>query len=319
MTNVGIIQSAMGYSPHIEMIVRRIYRNKIINNYLSRKKLRTNQIPEHSFDFNEIISYLRSIGVKQGDILIVHSAYKPLKATGLNPNNIIDALLELIGQNGTLVMPVIRQYKELQADERAINEDISNKIIDYDVNKTVVWTGIISKSLMEKPGAVTSRFPLNTICAFGPDAVKMIQNELKDDLPAPNGINSAWKYCADKNAWVISLGTDLTHSLTMIHTAEDVQKESWPVRDWYRKVTFRIIDRDFQIIKTVLERHPKWGMLHFAERKLSNDLIESKIMFSETIHGVLIEGLKSQQLIDFLNNKNKYGYPYFWLRKSLKK
>lgn len=319
MANSGIAQKMMGYSPHIEMIIRRIYRNNLFNRILSRLKLRSNPESKVSFDFNAIIDYLKEIGVKNGDILIVHSAFKPLKPSGLKPDEIIDALLELIGQDGTLVMPVIRKYPEYPSEDKVLSTDVSDVVFLYDVQKSDVWTGIIPKTLMNRSQAVTSRIPLNTITALGPDANRMFKNELLDEIPAPNGSNSAWKYCTDKNAWVVSIGTDLTHSLTMIHTAEDVLKESWPVLNWYRKLNFRIVDKDFEITKTVLERHPRWGRLYFGERKLSADLIKDKIIKSTMINGILIESLKSLPLYEYLNMKNKKGYPYFWLNKYLKK
>src|SRR5690606_3050777 len=196
--------------------------------------------------------------------------------------------------------------------------DLNKDIFTYDVKKSKVWTGIIPKLMMERKEAVTSRFPLNSITAIGSEATKMMEKELLEERPAPNGVNSSWKYCTDKNAWVVSLGTDLTHSLTIIHTVEDVKKDEWPVKNWYREVAFEIIDEDFKTTKTVLERHPRWGTMHFGERKLCSDLIENNIMTTKYIDGVLIESLRAKPLYDFMNSKNEKGYPYFWLNKHLK-
>ena len=251
--------------------------------------------------------------------MIVHSVYKPLKSSGLIPVEIVDSLLSLVGLTGTLVMPVIRKYPESPSEDEALTKDISNTVFEYNVKESKVWTGIIPKTLMNKEEALTSRIPINTLTALGPDASEMFKDELNDELPAPNGKHSAWKYCVDKDAWVISLGTDLTHSLTMIHTAVYVKKDKWPVQNWYRKKNFKIMDGDFQIEKIVLERHPRWGMLQFGERTLSKDLIRDGVIKSKEIEGVLVESLKSSVLFDYLNNKNQNGYPYFWIKKYLKK
>ena len=32
----------------------------------------------------------------------------------------------------------------------------------------------------------------------------------------------------------------------------------------------------------------------------------------------VIESLKSKKLYNYMNSKNKYGYPYFWLKKQFK-
>jgi aminoglycoside 3-N-acetyltransferase len=319
MSNKSILQKLMGWSPSLEMLIRRLYRNKLLNLLFLQFNFRKNVITEEHFDFTEVINYLKSIGVKMGDILIVHSAFKPLKPSRLTPDQIIDELLNLVGESGTLVMPVIRKYSYNDNDQENLSENLSELIFDYDVRSTEVFTGIIPMKMMIRSNAVTSRFPLNTITAIGSDAKRMVEKELIEDLPAPNGLNSAWKYCMDRNAWVVSLGTDLTHSLTMIHTVEDVNKNNWPVRNWYRELTFKIIDGEFQMIKTVKERHPKWGMFHFGERKLCRDLLKNGIMTSVDVKGVLIEALRSKTLFDYLVEKNANGYPYYWLGKNLKK
>ncbi|MGZ5280375.1 MAG: AAC(3) family N-acetyltransferase, partial [Pseudobdellovibrionaceae bacterium] len=160
--------------------------------------------------------------------------------------------------------------------------------------------------------------PLNSMAAIGKEAAQMMQKNLDGKLEAPNGPSSSWMYCANRNAWVVALGTDLTHSLTMIHTAEDGEAHQWPVQNWYRTKKFKIVDGDFVTDKVVLERHPKWGMLHYGERKLCQDLIDHRVMSSSKVNGVVIEVLKAQNLIQFLNQRNQKGYPYFWVGPYLK-
>jgi aminoglycoside 3-N-acetyltransferase len=319
MANKSILEKIMGFSSDFEMIVRRIYRSKVTYFFLKSHGKRKNIISDNPFNFDEIIDTLKKLGVKSGDILIVHSAYKPLKASGLTPDEIIDALLNLVGKNGTLVMPVIRKYAYNDTEQMNFSSNLNDFVFEYDVNTTKVWTGIIPIRMMLRKEAVTSRFPLNTITAIGPDAESMIAKELVENFSSPNGSNSAWKYCMDKNAWVVSLGTDLTHSLTMIHTVEDDNKETWPVKDWYRKVTFKITDYDFEQIITVSERHPKWGMFHFGERRLCRDLLKDNIMTSIEVNSIIVEAIRSKSLFEYLSNRNIGGYPYFWLGKNLKK
>lgn len=319
MANNTYLKKLMGASPHIEMMVRRVYRSPLLSTFFKPSKRIKKEEKVATANFKNILKYLNSIGIKKGDIVIVHSAYGSLKSTGLTPRQIIDLLLDMVGVEGTIAMPVIRKYPESPLEKDALVASVDNILFTYDVQNSKVWTGILPKTLMMRQDAYTSRFPLNTLTAVGSDAKEMMKNNLEGDLPTPNGVNSSWKYCADRNAWVISLGVDLTHSLTMIHTVEDVKKFDWPILDWYRKKKFRIIDNDFVEEKIVLERHPKWGMLHFAERKLANDLIMKGIMKTCMIDGVLVESLQSKDLIGFLDKNNSKGYPYYWVNKFLKK
>ena len=57
----------------------------------------------------------------------------------------------------------------------------------------------------------------------------------------------------------------------MIHVAEDLYENEWPVKDWYRNRQFRVIDNEFDKEVTIRERHPKWA-LFYAEREFSKDL-----------------------------------------------
>ena len=68
----------------------------------------------------------------------------------------------------------------------------------------------------------------------------------------------------------------------------------------------------------VKERKPNWGKLHFGERNLAKDLINSEIINSNVIEGTLVEILRADELINFLNERNSKGYPYFWVKKHLK-
>lgn len=313
-----MIKKLMGINPNFEMIVRRFYRSPLFNKLLKSKLKRKKSQAVPPADFKKILEYLELTGIKKGDIVIVHSAYGALKGTGLSTVQIVDELISLVGSEGTVAMPVIRKYPESPDEKDALTQPVENILFKYDVRNSKVWTGIIPITLMKRDGAVTSRLPLNTLCAIGKEAEIMMRNNLEGDNLTPNGITSPWKYCTDRNAWVISLGTDLTHSLTMIHTAEDVMGQNWYVKNWYREKKFRIKDGDFECNKIILERHPKWGMLHFGERKLCRDLLNSKIMKSKEVEGILVESLRSKDLFDFLNAKNKYGYPYFWVKKYLK-
>lgn len=321
MPNTSMLDRAMASSPHVEMVVRRLYRSSYFNNFLSKfksKKKASGQTVPRKIDFERITDHLINKGIKKGDILIVHSGFKPLKPSGLSPEEIVQKLKDLVGETGTLVMPVIRKYPESPPESEALTADISDIRFTYDVQNSKVWTGIIPKTLMHMEGSVTSRFPLNTVTANGPHGQVMIADNLKEDKPTPNGQYSPWKYCTDHNAWVVSLGVDMAHSLTMIHTVEDVKKFDWPIKKWYREKHFTIIDGDFKQDKTVLERRPQWGMLHYAERTLSKDLLSSQVMSSSSVDGVGIEVLRSMDLYEFLNSRNSNGYPYFWLGKSLK-
>lgn len=303
-------------SPKIEVRLRHLYwHNSQRLGGLNPNKSKATELEKElpRVDFEEILQQLREWGVGEGALLIVHSSFDCLKSTGLSPVEIINKLRNLVGESGTLAMPVIRKYKEEpEASEKILPSYIPPKSI-YNVKRTPIQSGLLPTFLMRVPGAEVSLHPLNPLCAVGPLAKEMMMGNIDGDKPAPHGANSAWKYCLDHNAFVIGLGTDLRHHNTMGHVAEEAFGDwYWSDEEWYNLRDFTIeLSKDEKFDITVKERKPKWGMLHQAELNRYHDFLSNGIVKTKMFGNVLLEFEESKQLISFLRSKNKKGYPYF--------
>lgn len=308
------LNSILRISPYIEIIVRNIYwRSEALVGFVKKRRASKKTRPVHpqpQTDIDKIIENLSSRGIKKGDILIVHSAFKPISKRA-TPASVCSALKSLVGEEGTLVLPAIPFYKEEPSGVSLLQTDLSDLVCEYDPVTTKTWTGVLATHLMAQSEARRSLHPLNSVVALGPHTEEMLKNNLEGDRPTACGINSSWYYCAQKNAKVVALGVDMAHSLTMIHVAEDMDPEAWCVPNWYRDRKFHINMGGRSEIKTVRERCPKWGMLHYAERTLDRDLCREGILTKEFVDGVEVSILESAKLIDFLKSKNKTGYPYY--------
>lgn len=302
-------------SPYVEVLLRNIYWKNIkrLGKYNPNKVVKvTNNVDKVEFD--KLLYWLESQGIKKGDILIVHSGYDSLERTGLSPDEIIDRLLEFLGPSGTLVMPVIRRYKDLlKAKKNGLNlDDLTFK---YNVKKTQVISGLLPFALMHRKDAVISRHPFNPLCAIGPVAKIMMENNLEGDAPSPHGANSAWKFCCDNGAKVCSIGTDIEHHNTIMHIVEEAYGDwYWPDDVWYDKYRFEIIEPDKSTkVVTVKNRKEEWGQLHLAEQNLVEAKKKNGIMISDTVGGIKVGLVHPQKMVDFLRARNKRGYPYFLL------
>lgn len=297
--------------------MRKIYWNNISRTSRFRPKYRNNNINFNSINFDNIIDNLKNRGIGKGSIIIVHSSYDLLEISGLLPEEINSKLLELVGTEGTLVMPAIRKYKEEGNFEKHIKKNMDDVECTYNVQKSKIISGLLPYMLMQRDDSFVSRFPLNPVVAVGKHAKKMIKKNLEGNEPTPHGPNSAWKYCLDNNAIIIGLGVDMPHFLTMTHVNEECS-EGWPIKNWYRKRKFVIIDKDFKIQKEVLERKPIWGTIYLAENKYRKDLIRNNILKIETVEGLKISRIESDQLIHYLHNHSHKGFPYYVRSKFLK-
>jgi aminoglycoside 3-N-acetyltransferase len=146
----------------------------------------------------------------------------------------------------------------------------------------------------------------------------MMEHNLDGDKPFAHGPNSSWKFCVDKNAMVVGIGIDLTHYNTLGHVVEDAYGD-WPVNKWRRERKFKIIDGEYSITTTVMERCPEWGKLYLADRNANRDMIKNKIMHIENVDGVEVSIMNSRDCISYsrLRNQKTPGYPYVIPRKYL--
>lgn len=310
---MSIVSKIFGWSPYFEVAVRRIYWSSpwlidLISKRDTRKELKPVVVDENSL--GKILEFLQENGVGPGGLIVVHSSAEALKPTGKSPKEIIDELIKLLGQDGTLAMPAFPKYKDEPTGFDRMNRDVSDLILEYDVKKSIPWTGQLPYKLMRYPGSIRSRHPLNSMVAVGPLASPMMENNLLGKKPLPCGVQSSWNFCYQHNAKIIALGVDMAHSLTMIHVAEDSYEDDWPVAGWYRDRKFVVKDTDGCEEVLVRERHPKWAK-YFAERTLSKDLKENKLMKSTVIGGILVEVLDAGELMNFLNERKDSAYPYF--------
>ena len=301
-------------SPYVEVMLRSLYWHNVnrLKKYSPNEhKLTDYKVP--SFDFVKITEWLRDQGVKKGSLMVVHSSYDAISGSGLRPNEIVRELRELIGGDGTLAMPVIRNYKEMPDPSEWLKTDFSKIVCHYDPKRTPVTTGMIPSMLMREKDAFISLHPLNTLAAVGPLAEPMMEHNLEGDRPSPHGPNSSWKFCADNDAIIVSLGVNMVHHLTMVHVNDECN-ENWPYKDWYDDLQFEIVMPDKSLIrKTVRNRKPQWGLLYDAEINMGEDLKKADIMKTTEIDGVPVGVVKSSELMLFLKNHKHKGYPYYKL------
>ena len=318
MANTSLKNKILSLSPHIEMLVRHIYwKNISLFSRLSVSKPSKSVKSEfEDLDYDDIAIFLESSGVAKGALLVVHSAYSTLKGRGKNHNEILDFFIDIIGAEGTLAMPAMPKFSNaVVKDEYLTSDSHVTEIFEYDSEKSGVTTGVLPLMLTKRTNAIRSRFPINTMVALGSLSEELFRDEFNHPSPLACGIGSSWKKCLDNDALIIGFGTDLTHSLTSIHVAEDSWEDAWAVSGWYHEKKFRIIDGDASKIIPIRERAPKWGALHYAERTLCKDLLDAGILKSRTFNGVVVEIMSAKKLNDFLidQQQKKKGYPYYWV------
>jgi aminoglycoside N3'-acetyltransferase len=313
----------LSYIPWLEVLLRHTYwkvpfAHNIINHfnlYLAKSKLRKKS-EIISGSKGELFSAIDNVGICEGDTIIVHSAFGELKRFGVTPDEVLDYLINAVGESGNIIMPAIPILKDQPESRNRFDLNNYVKTTFFDTSKCRVWTGILPQLLLKKTGSLRSRSPLNSMVVFGCNSSEIVRNDLFCSESLPCGKNSVLANALDFDAKILFLGVDEVHSLTMIHVAEDLFINDWPVKDWFWKREFKIKDSGFDKVTVIKERNPMWA-LFYAERRFSRDLLTDNILKREPLNNILISSCSANDLINYLRSKNKKGYPYcipFWYR-----
>ena len=161
----------------------------------------------------QIVKGLRKMGLKEGDIVVCHASMAAFgKVTG-GAKTVVDALLETIGKQGTLVMPS-------HSGERP-----------YDYRKSPSALGSITEDLRKRKGVVRGLHPIMPGLALGPGAAKLVLPH--HESPCPN-IGSPYDLAAAAGGYVLLLGVDQDRNTTL-HSAEAMLRVAYtnPVKAPY--------------------------------------------------------------------------------------
>ena len=132
---------------------------------------------------------LKEIGLESGDNVIVHTSLKSMGYVCGGAQAVIEALIESVGENGTIMMPT-QSWKNLDP-ETGVHGEVDEKdwpLIRenwpaYDKKMTLTNTmGAVAEMFRQWPGSVRSDHPARSICAWGKNAAYLTQNHDLSDI-----------------------------------------------------------------------------------------------------------------------------------------
>jgi len=108
----------------------------------------------------KIVSDLKKIGVEQGDVLFIHSSFKSIGKVEGGAQTVIDALMESVGESGTILMPVFNLVKD--------------RLGTWDVKTTPSTTGYLTEYFRTMPGTFRSDHYCHSVAARGANACEFV-------------------------------------------------------------------------------------------------------------------------------------------------
>lgn len=313
----------MSINPWIEVLIKWFYwkssrLRKIFQPILKKIRSSNSAKSTASGNLEDLKLLFDEFKINNDDILLIHSSFLALRLGSTTPEQLLDYILNEVIPHGTLVLPSMPIMKYVDGGVAAYPGD-PDRVAVFDLKKSPPWTGLLPRKLIQYPNSIRWFNPINNVVACGHHAEEMMSNNFlksSDQEIFPSGEGSPWEYMVRKNAKILSLGTDLTHSLTMIHYVEDIKGQRWPIHNWYRKRKIIIRHNGESYYMELNERNPRWA-INFAERTLQKDLLKAGLLKSKSFNGAKVELISAFDLVSFLNDRNTRGYPYFTLNAKL--
>jgi aminoglycoside 3-N-acetyltransferase len=113
------------------------------------------------FSKEKIAEDLRNIGIREGDHLAVALSFRSIGRVKGGPDAFIDAILDVIGPTGTLMMNTYSQFYHAPMLRSGRPPPI------FDHKSSPATTGVVPETLRKRPGAIRSQHPVCSITAFG--------------------------------------------------------------------------------------------------------------------------------------------------------
>ncbi|MFH1762062.1 MAG: AAC(3) family N-acetyltransferase [bacterium] len=159
-----------------------------------------------------IVQDLNRMGITEGAILAVHSSLKSIGQVEGGPGTVVEALMQAVGNTGTLLMPVF--------------SGTGKDIIDLRIDPSTV--GAVTEAFRQFPGVIRSHNPTHSVAVAGKHAEELADCHLNT---SQLGADSPFHRLAEMGGIILHLGTDFS-SCSLVHVAEAIARVPYLSLPW---------------------------------------------------------------------------------------
>lgn len=174
-----------------------------------------------NMSLEKIKNDLVSLGVRAGDVLMVHSSLKSMGHVEGGAETVIAALREVLGKEGTLMLP-------------ALSYETSCKDFYFSNLQTPACVGIIPETFRRMEGVRRTNHPTHSVSVIGKYRDEMCEGAELDDTPI--GSHSAFMKLADYHGRILLLGCPFARN-TFMHGVEEIAGAPYTLTDGYTEFT----------------------------------------------------------------------------------
>jgi aminoglycoside 3-N-acetyltransferase len=180
------------------------------------------------FGKEQLAEALGALGVRQGDVVMLHSAFSPKSGFRGGCDDLVGAFLSAIGPSGHLLM--------VSLPYRGATIDWLESGRRFDVRKTPSMMGLVSESFRRRPDVVRSLHPTHPVLAHGPRARQIIETHAACLHPCGRG--SPFDQLANADGKVVFFDVPID-TFTFFHYLEDLVSPALPF-DLYTQHVYEV-------------------------------------------------------------------------------
>jgi aminoglycoside 3-N-acetyltransferase len=233
----------------------------------------------------EIMNGLRRLGITLGDILFVHSSLSSFGYVEGGAKTVIDALLETVGKDGTVLVPTLTGNEYLSKENPP----------KFNPATSECWTGIIPETLRKMRESKRSLHPTHSVAGIGKDTDLLIKDHI-DSITPCDELSPYGKIASLDNSYILLIGVDL-NSCTIFHHVEEIVGVDYHITKGFIKAILELDDkveiRQYLLHKYGFERNFIIMDSLFTERGIQNKI---------QIGNSLVCSIKAKELVSFTIN-----------------
>jgi aminoglycoside 3-N-acetyltransferase len=228
-----------------------------------KKKLKNKSLIEaknkgESISKAQLIKDLEKMGIGKGDTLLVHSSLSKIGYLAEGPKTLVDALLEVVGEQGNILMPT--------SPNAVFQLNYIRNTPFFDVVNSPSKTGAITEYFRCLPDSVRSLHPTEPVSAFGPKARYFTDDHFNQLTPYNS--NSPFYKVGEQKGKILYIGVTLANAGTSLHTLEDAVDFKFPV--YYPDIfTIDVIDEQGKRLKVKTKVHDP----EYSKKRKCDELI----------------------------------------------
>ena len=169
------------------------------------------------YDSAKLKARLRDAGITESDTVLVHSNFKPDSGFQGTPLDLVNALVELVGTKGNLLM-VSLPFRGAAYDYLALGKQ-------FNVKKTMSMMGLVTEMFRRKEGTLRSLHPTHPVLVYGKDAAWLVADHERCLYPCGSG--SPFEKFRQLKGKLLFFDVSF-NSITFFHHVEDQLKDRLP-------------------------------------------------------------------------------------------